>query len=233
MKKYIAIILAVVVIITMTFALSACKKDESADLKTKVVTNEAGEVVTDENGNQVTEKMNITEDIPDDKDDTDVVKPGPAASSDTTVSKKEKDSKKSSKKAGKTTTNSSGKPTAKTTTKKDTTTKKETTTAKPKKRKVSVTVNLPYYNNETHEMTVWYKVLGEDKEYTKLDPQDVVLNNTSVEVDLGKLKGDVRVVVKLNGMPNISDNKVTIKSNETHGQITIVTGIEMLDGGMD
>lgn len=224
MKKYAAIILTAVVVFTMTFALSACKKDEPVDeVITKVVTNEAGEAVTDENGNVVTEVA----DAVDGSDDADEATTATTDSGKST-SEAEKSSKNTTAKKGEKTSKANGKTTAKKTTKKQTTTKKETTT-KPKRRKVSVTINIPYYEDEVHEMTVWYKVLGKDKEYTALKPQDVKFSNSSIDVELGKLKGDVRVVVKFDGIDNISNNMVTIKSDKSHGEISIVTGIERLE----
>lgn len=240
-KKYVAIIVAVILILSIIAGIAVYKKGQTnkpEDVETmiSVVTDESGEAVTDDKGRNVTEIVTVTKDVPDYEDDTDDTKPSPYTSngSDKSTKKNEKTDKDTPTKAGEKTTKSKDKTTKNGTTKKTTTTttKKETTT-KPKKRKVTVRINIPYYDSINREMTVYYKILGEDKEYTALDPIDIVMNNSYVDVDLGRLKGDVRVVVKISGMSNISDNKVTIKADKNYGEITIVTGIEKIDGGMD
>ncbi len=222
MKKTMSVLLAVIAVLTMTLSLASCSKKEYTDTpvdaqaSTEIVTDENGETVTDENGKVVTKEITSS-----------------AENNTTEKNGKEETTEKKTEKSDKTTKASTGKTTEKSTAKKTTTsTTKLTTTEKPKKREVTVTVQLPYYNNETHDMTVYYK-LPKDEKYTKLEPQEVVLDGSEVKVKLGKLKGDVKVIVKLSDMNNISDNTATVKSNENSCKIVIVTGIEMLDGGMD
>ncbi|MGN0521153.1 MAG: hypothetical protein ACI4IQ_00800 [Eubacterium sp.] len=124
--------------------------------------------------------------------------------------------------------------TNKATTKAQTTTEKETTTqttTKSKRREIKVNVKLPFYNNIESEITVSYRVVG-DKNYKELDSETVVLDGTTVKTySLGKLKGDVEVIVKLSGV-DITGNTITVPASDEDQEVEITpaTGIEVMNG---
>lgn len=129
-------------------------------------------------------------------------------------------------------------------TKTTTTTTTQTTTEKPKKREVSVEVVLPYYNDQKTKLSVRYKAEG-DKEYSILkieDPSDkkneleyeeVTLDGKTVKkYSLGKLKGEVKVVVYFSGM-DIMQNSAVIAADESSVKISPSTGIAVIEGESD
>lgn len=125
-----------------------------------------------------------------------------------------------------------------------TTTTTQTTTEKPKKREVSVEVVLPYYNDQKTKLSVRYKA-EDDKEYSILkieDPSDkkneleyeeVTLDGKTVKkYSLGKLKGEVKVVVYFSGM-DIMQNSAVIAADESSVKISPATGIAVIEGEAD
>lgn len=234
MKK----VISVSMIFVLMFAFAACSSKEYIDVP---VTDENGQTVTDENGEVVTERVK-----------------GEAASS-STDSKKADDSTQASdgqttggnsssnnSSDGKDTTSGSSnadnteKTTAKKTTEKTTakpTTTEKTTAVKSKKRDIEVTVNLPFYNNKETELTVFYKVDG-DKKYTELKTEEIILDgkskNKTREYTIENIKGDVIIYVEFKDI-TISQNSVTVPagSEDVKVEISPVTGIEIMDGGMD
>lgn len=223
--------MAVTVLATVTVSFSACSKKEYKDtVVTEIVTDKDGKQVTDKDGKPVTEVVSTTANSGN-SDSTSQKASSGASEKDTTEKTTQKNGKTTEKKTEKKDTTKKENKNDEKTTKKNTTTK-PSTTAKPKKRAVTVTVKLPYYRNETHDLTVWYK-LPDDKEYTKGDPQEVVLDGGEVTVKLGKLKGDVKVIVRIDGIKSLSQNKGTISASEDNIVIRPATGIEMMDGGLD
>lgn len=260
MKKF----LAVIMIAAIIFTFSACSSKEYEDTVVTIpVTDENGEAVTDENGEAVTETVKSTEQDADaqDGETTDGETTEKASGSKTTAkssgsktTKKSGSSTTTKKNSSKTTssansgtgsTASSGtatqQTTAKSTTSKTTTT--EATTEKHKKREVSVTVKLPFYNKQTTQLSIRYKV-DDDKTYTYLefeDPTDkkkkvtydtVTLDGeTEKTYELGKLKGDVTVVIEMTDV-KITGNgdTVTIPYNESSATLKPYMGIEILQG---
>lgn len=221
MKKIIAALLAVVMIMTVAFAFASCSSKKYTDKEATIpVTDENGETVTDEQGKVVTEVS------------TESGKAG-NASSTVSASKANASSKASSTKKNETTTD-----------KKETTTK-ETTTEKPEKREVIVRVQLPNSSDlKQAKLTIKYKT-EKDKEYKTLkidDPNDkknqldyevVKLDGKTVKkYSLGKIKGDVKVKVSISGV-ELTGNAATIKSNENSVTISPASGIDIALGKKD
>lgn len=248
MKK----IIAVLMVIAMLFAFASCSSKKYKDTVVTIpVTDENGEQVTDKDGKPVTEVVSIDEDGS--KDASDATDKADASKNEADKSTTAKQSDKTTKKSEKSTTSKKGEATtgkesqsSKTTEKKETTkstTKKttESTTKKPEKREVKVKVVLPYYNDIESELTVKYKVEGDD-DYKKLKFEDqknplkrndydvVRLDGKTVkEYSLGKYKGSVKVKIELSGV-SLSSNVVVIDAYSDNAEITPATGIEMIDG---
>lgn len=227
MKKIIAALLAVVMIMTVAFAFASCSSKKYTDKEVTIpVTDENGETVTDDQGKVVTEVS------------TEPGKDG-NASSTVSVSKGNASSKASSTKKAEI-----AKKNETTTDKKETTTK-ETTTEKPEKREVIVRVQLPNSSDlKQAKLTIKYKT-EKDKEYKTLkidDPNDkknqldyevVKLDGKTVKkYSLGKIKGDVKVKVSISGV-ELTGNAATIKSNENSVTIAPASGIDIAIGKKD
>ena len=227
MKKIIAALLAVVMIMTVAFAFASCSSKKYTDKEVTIpVTDENGETVTDEQGKVVTEVS------------TESGKDG-NTSSTVSASKTNAYSKASSTKKAETTKKNEA-----TTDKKETTTK-ETTTEKPEKREVIVRVQLPNSSDlKQAKLTIKYKT-EKDKEYKTLkidDPNDkknqldyevVKLDGKTVKkYSLGKIKGDVKVKVSISGV-ELTGNTATIKSNENSVTIAPASGIDIAIGKKD
>lgn len=205
LKKVISVLLVVV----MIFAFAACKSKSNGPEAIEV-TDENGQAVTDANGNPVTESVEI-EDVDNESSQSEgTASQGGSGSAGSEDANSGDDNAQEAK---------------------TTTSAKETTEAK--KRDVSVTVKLPFKNDEKSVMTVLYRTNG-DTEYTKLDPIDVTLSGQEETVELGNFKGPVRVIVYLSGVdvaPN--SNVVTIGSAYSNAVIEPKIGIEIADGGWD
>lgn len=227
MKKIIAALLAVVMIMTVAFAFASCSSKKYTDKEVTIpVTDENGETVTDEQGKVVTEVSTKSG-----KDGN--------ASSTVSASKTNASSKASSTKKAEI-----AKKNETTTDKKETTTK-ETTTEKPEKREVIVRVQLPNSSDlKQAKLTIKYKT-EKDKEYKTLkidDPNDkknqldyevVKLDGKTVKkYSLGKIKGDVKVKVSISGV-ELTGNTTTIKSNENSVTIAPASGIDIAIGKKD
>lgn len=227
MKKIIAALLAVVMIMTVAFAFASCSSKKYTDKEVTIpVTDENGETVTDEQGKVVTEVS------------TESGKDG-NASSTASASKTNASTKASSTKKAEI-----AKKNETTTDKKETTTK-ETTTEKPEKREVIVRVQLPNSSDlKQAKLTIKYKT-EKDKEYKTLkidDPNDkknqldyevVKLDGKTVKkYSLGKIKGDVKVKVSISGV-ELTGNAATIKSNENSVTIAPASGIDIAIGKKD
>lgn len=252
MKK----IIAVLMVIAMLFAFASCSSKKYKDTVVTIpVTDENGEQVTDKDGNPVTEIVSIDED--DSKDASDKTDKADASKNEADKSTTAKQSDKTTKKSEKSTTSKKGeaangkesqsskttekKETTKSTTKKTTEKTTESTTKKPEKREVKVKVVLPYYNDIESELTVKFKVEGDDNYKTlkfadkdnplKRNDYDVVRldGKTVKEYSLGEYKGSVKVKIELSGV-SLSSNVVVIDAYSKNAEITPATGIEMIDG---
>lgn len=243
MKKIIAALLAVVMIMTVAFAFASCSSKKYTDKEVTIpVTDENGETVTDEQGKVVTEVSTESG-----KDGNSASKAN--ASSKASSTKKNETAKankedKTTKKASSTKKAEIAKKNESTTDKKETTTK-ETTTEKPEKREVIVRVQLPNSSDlKQAKLTIKYKT-DKDKEYKTLkidDPNDkknqldyevVKLDGKTVKkYSLGKIKGDVKVKVSISGV-ELTGNAATIKSNENSVTIAPASGIDIAIGEKD
>lgn len=243
MKKIIAVLLAVVMIMTVAFAFASCSSKKYTDKEVTIpVTDENGETVTDEQGKVVTEVSTESG-----KDGNSASKAN--ASSKASSTKKNETAKankedKTTKKASSTKKAEISKKNEATTDKKETTTK-ETTTEKPEKREVIVRVQLPNSSDlKQAKLTIKYKT-DKDKEYKTLkidDPNDkknqldyevVKLDGKTVKkYSLGKIKGDVKVKVSISGV-ELTGNAATIKSNENSVTIAPASGIDIAIGEKD
>lgn len=233
MKKIIAALLAVVMIMTVAFAFASCSSKKYTDKEVTIpVTDENGETVTDEQGKVVTEVS------------TESGKDGNASSTKKNETAKANKEDKTTKKASSTKKAEIAKKNETTTDKKETTTK-ETTTEKPEKREVIVRVQLPNSSDlKQAKLTIKYKT-EKDKEYKTLkidDPNDkknqldyevVKLDGKTVKkYSLGKIKGDVKVKVSISGV-ELTGNAATIKSNENSVTIAPASGIDIAIGKKD
>lgn len=255
MKK----ILAVLMVISIIFVFAGCSSKEYKDTVVTIpVTDENGKEVTDEAGKVVTEVVTERETdgtssgsssdnktVTDDKTSTTV-----KTNSKTTTKKnssKTTTTKNNGSSAEKTTTENNGSSAEKTTTADNKTDNKTTssttaaTTEKPKNRKVSVSIVLPYYNDKETKLSVRFRAAG-DKEYTKLeleDPADkknklpyetVKLDGKTVKTyELGEMKGDVTVRIDMTGV-DVSNEVLVIPADESTGEMKPVTGIEIMQG---
>lgn len=226
----VSIIAVIVVVAAIIFAVkgSNSKEEYTDTVVTEVVTDENGETVTDENGDAVT--VVVTEKVTDKDGETVTDNNGNAVTEKvttktTTTAANNNDSgnnSNSSNNSGNNNNNDS-----------DNDDDDDDDDEKPKSRKVTVDVVLPYYNKQETEITVSYRVVG-DKDYKKLDPVKVKLDKTGKKesFDLGKLKGDVEVVVSFSGI-TISENSIVISAKDDSGEIKPVTGIEIIEGQDD
>ena len=252
MKK---VIISISLIMAVILVFTACKSAKYVDTPATIpVTDENGVAVTDKNGEVVTEVVTVAVTDENGKEVTDkdgkvvtevVIVGDNTQPSDQSGSAENKTSNGASQNSGSNSGSAGGSDgsnngsdkgtttTKQTTTKKPTTTTKPTTTAKAKKRDVTITVNLPYYNGDTTELTLYYRVEG-DKKDTKLETRTVVLNNKQKEIfKIEDVKGEVYAYIELEGISVASySNSVTISAGDKEGSITPVTGIEIIDGGM-
>lgn len=229
MKKIIAALLAVVMIMTVAFAFASCSSKKYTDKEVTIpVTDENGETVTDEQGKVVTEVS---------------TKSGKDGNASSTVSASKTNA---SSKASSTKKNESAKANKEDkTTKKASSTKKAEIAKKNEKREVIVRVQLPNSSDlKQAKLTIKYKT-EKDKEYKTLkidDPNDkknqldyevVKLDGKTVKkYSLGKIKGDVKVKVSISGV-ELTGNTTTIKSNENSVTIAPASGIDIAIGKKD
>ena len=235
MKK----VISVSMVVAILFAFTACSSAEYVDTPVTVaVTDEDGKEVTDKDGKVVTEVVsegnsstagNNTTAASDSKKDS---------NSSTAAKNENSTTKASSDKTEEGTTNTVDKTTTATTAKNETTaTTKVTTTEKPteksKKRDITITVNLPYYNEQKTELTLFYKVDG-DKKYTTLETREVTLDSSNKKeiFKIKNVKGDVLVYAEFKDI-TATHNSITIPagSKDVKETITPVTGMEIMDGG--
>ncbi len=229
MKK----IIAVLIVLSIVLAFAGCKSKEYTETVVTIpVTDENGEPVTDKDGNVVTEVSTEAESSTkgSGKEDT---KP-----SSTTAGGKEETSKGNS---GNNNNNSNSNNNSTTTTQNSTTkpTSKETTKpteapTKSKKRNIHLIVNVPTYTPVDTKLTIQYRVEG-DKKFKELTKEDVKLGDAfTKEYDIKSIKGAVEFIITIDGV-DITNNKFTVESSDkdqTH-EITLVTGIEVMEGGWD
>ena len=227
MKKIIAALLAVVMIMTVAFAFASCSSKKYTDKEATIpVTDENGETVTDEQGKVVTEVS------------TESGKDG-NSSSTVSASKANAFSKASSTKKNETAKAN----------KEDKTTKKASSTKKAKatKKNEATTDKKELHNSsdlKQAKLSIKYKT-EKDKEYKTLkidDPNDkknqldyevVKLDGKTVKkYSLGKIKGDVKVKVSISGV-ELTGNTTTIKSNENSVTIAPASGIDIAIGKKD
>jgi hypothetical protein len=260
---------------------TAVVTDENGEAVTKENGEVVIELVTDENGETVTQRQEATS-TPSTAQGESVTAPGTTAASqngttaksggkegetkessadknkkddgkkESTTTEKSKDNKKDTTKASQ--KESTTKKGDKTTTKATTTT--ETTTEKIKPRKCSVTIKIPYINNENAKLVVIYKdekmkqfkrvehvlkdkngkeVIRDGKKVIK-DYYDITLGGQSptIKLDDKKLKGTVKVKIKIDDAEGkelgLQDNEGEIPETENTCTIVPVYGIEILNG---
>lgn len=231
MKKVISASMAIVILLSF----AACSSAEYTDTPVTVaVTDENGEEVTDKDGKAVTEIVEESSQA-DSQDESTASNSGGSNASDSSDSGNSSDSGSSSggnanTQGGSNTASGGGSAGSDSTTKKSAS-DSTTTTAAPKKRDIDVTVNLPYFNEIETELTVFYKVDG-DKKYTKLETEEVVLDKVKKKTyTIKKVKGEVTVYVELKDISATQCDAI-VKADETRVTISPVTGIEVLDGGL-
>lgn len=230
MKKIIALLMAV----SIVFAFTACSSKQYKDTEATVpATDSSGVTVTDKNGDTVSEKSESESSTSSSK--TTAKSSTKADSSKTT--KAEKTNEKSSK--SKETTTKKGNKTKNSltsTTKAQSSTDKQTTTQKPKKRDIKVTVVLPYYNDEDAKLSLNYTLDGKKPESFVSDEKVTLDGKTTKTYTIKNVKGDVLIRADLKGFSaanNVSNNKVSVKSDETSVTIKPLTGIGIADGEDD
>lgn len=226
MKK----IIAVLMVLSIVLAFAGCKSKEYSETAVTIpVTDENGEPVTDKDGNVVTEVS--TEAQGSGKEDTKQSSTAAGSLQETT-----KPNNGNNGSADNTTKNNSGnnsndttvKPTA------QTTTKPTEAPTKSKKRDIHLTVNVPTYTPLDTKLTVQYRVEG-DKKFKELAKEDVTLGTAfTKEYDIKNVKGAVEFIITIDNV-GVTNNKFTLEASDkdqTH-EITLVTGIEVIDVEMD
>lgn len=226
MKK----IIAALMVLSIVLAFAGCKSKEYKETVVTIpVTDENGENVTDKDGNVVTE-------ISTEAQSNSESSKADGKQQSTASGNKNDTTKKSSGSTNNTTTkknNSSGGNSADKTTEKPDVKPTEAPT-KSKKRDIKLIVNFPSYTPLDTVMTVKYRVEGE-KKFEELKKEDVKLGSAfTKEYDLKNVKGAVEFIITVDKV-DVTNNKFTVEAsdkNQTH-EITLVTGIEVMDGGMD
>lgn len=214
MKKIIAALLAVVMIMTVAFAFASCSSKKYTDKEVTIpVTDENGETVTDEQGKVVTEVS---------------TKSGKDGNASSTVSASK--------------TNASSK--ASSTKKNETTTKETTTEKPEKRevivrvqlpnssdlKQAKLTIK---YKTEKDKEYKTLKIDDPNDKKNQLDYEVVKLDGKTVKkYSLGKIKGDVKVKVSISGV-ELTGNTTTIKSNENSVTIAPASGIDIAIGKKD
>lgn len=214
MKKIIAALLAVVMIMTVAFAFASCSSKKYTDKEVTIpVTDENGETVTDEQGKVVTEVSTES---------------GKDGNTSSTVSASK--------------TNASSK--ASSTDKKETTTKETTTEKPEKRevivrvqlpnssdlKQAKLTIK---YKTEKDKEYKTLKIDDPNDKKNQLDYEVVKLDGKTVKkYSLGKIKGDVKVKVSISGV-ELTGNTATIKSNENSVTIAPASGIDIAIGKKD
>lgn len=246
MKK----VISVSMVIAMIFALSACSAAEYTETPVTVaVTDENGEVVTDAQGNTVTEV--VTDESGNAKTETKkniTVKEGKTTTTEKSNGQNNDNNSGNGSNNGGNNGNSGdnnnngnnqgGNGSNNNTTGKDDTTKP---TEKPKKRDVTINVVLPFYNGVDTNLTLFYSVDG-GKE-TELETRAVKLENDNFGKNIIEkfviedVKGEIDAYIVFKDKDvAITKNSVKVEAtgdNSQEGTIKPVTGIEIMDGGMD
>lgn len=227
MKK----IIAVLMVLTIVLAFAGCKSKEYQDTVVTIpVTDENGETVTDKDGNVVTEvsteaqsssessKTGSTQQSASKNDKNDTTKANSGGGQNNTTQKNDNSGGN----------NGTTKPTS------NSTTKPTEAPTKSKKRDIHLVVNVPTYTPLDTEMVIQYRVEG-DKKFEELTKEDVKLGTVfTKEYDLKNVKGAVEFIITIDGV-GITNNKFTVEASDrdqTH-EITLVTGIEVVEGGWD
>ncbi|MDE5973263.1 MAG: hypothetical protein K2G73_01185 [Eubacterium sp.] len=227
MKK----IIAVLMVLSIVLAFAGCKSKEYKDTVVTIpVTDENGETVTDKDGNVVTEisteaqsssessKTGSTQQSASKNDKNNTTKANSGGGQNNTTQKNDNSGGN----------NGTTKPTA------NSTTKPTEAPTKSKKRDIHLVVNVPTYTPLDTEMVIQYRVEGE-KKFKELTKEDVKLGTAfTKEYDIKNVKGAVEFIITIDGV-GITNNKFTVEASDrdqTH-EITLVTGIEVMDGGMD
>lgn len=239
MKK----IIAVLMVLSVVLAFAGCKSKEYQDTVVTIpVTDENGETVTDKDGKVVTEistEAQISTKGSDSKDSTKQSSAAAANGSSETTKQNSggnaTENKNNSNNSGNSNNNNSNnggsgnteKPTV------QTTTKPTEAPTKSKKRDIHLVVHFPTYTPSEAEMVVKYRVDGGKFEELAKDKVQIGEAFTK-EYDLKKVKGAVEFIITV-GDIDVTNNRFTVESSDkdqTH-EITLVTGIEVVEGGWD
>lgn len=227
MKK----IIAVLMVLSIILVFAGCKSKEYKDTVVTIpVTDENGETVTDEDGNVVTEvsteAQNNSENSKADGKQQSASKTDKNGTTKANSGGGQNDTTQKNNNGG--SNNGTTKPTA------NSTTKPAEAPTKSKKRDIQLIVNVPTYTPLDTEMVIQYRVEGE-KKFEELTKEDVKLGTAfTKEYDLKNVKGAVEFIITIDGV-GVTNNKFTVEASDrdqTH-EITLVTGIEVMDGGMD
>lgn len=226
MKK----IIAVLMVLTIVLAFAGCKSKEYQDTVVTIpVTDENGETVTDKDGNVVTEvsteaQGNSESSTADEKQQSDSKDNKNETTKSNADDKEDTTEKKNNGSGGSGTTKPTG----------NSTTKPTEAPTKSKKRDIHLVVNVPTYTPLDTEMVIQYRVEG-DKKFEELTKEDVKLGTAfTKEYDIKNVKGAVEFIITIDGV-GITNNKFTVEASDrdqTH-EITLVTGIEVVEGGWD
>lgn len=221
MKKIIAVLMAA----AMLLAFAACSKTDYKDtVVTEIVTDEAGQAVTDTEGSTVTRVVEKTTEQ-NDKSETS----GSTAAKESTTKKTANGKDKTTKKES---------TTKKTTKKNQTTTKLDgkvptaapaitTTTTAPANRKIKVSVQLPQNSSQPDELTIYINKKEVKKAKVKLDSSTYTFTTES------KYQGDVKVSVSLkNYSITEASASCTVKKGQDTAKMSLLR-LEYLEGEDD
>ena len=228
MKK----IIAVLMVLSIVLAFAGCKSKEYKETVVTIpVTDENGENVTDKDGNVVTE-ISTEAQSSSESSQADGKQQSTASGNKNDTTKKSAGSGNNNATTTKKNNNSGGNSETKPTEKPAS--KPTEAPTKSKKRDIKLIVNFPSYTPLDTVMTVKYRVDGE-KKFEELKKEDVKLGSAfTKEYELKNIKGAVEFVITVDKV-DITNNKFIVEASDkdqTH-EITLVTGIEVMDGGMD
>lgn len=209
-------VVAAAAVAAIIFALSSDKTDKHKD-------NEVVVAVTDENGNEVTDSQGRV-----------VTEVSSNTNGNTTSGSNAAQSQSQSQGSGGSSGNSSAGDNSVTseTTKKAVNNKQEETS-----RKIRLAVTFPYYDGKETAVKIEYKLaLQSNNKYKTLNIKDnkIVLDSKKEQVYTidESLKGDVNIRITLDGI-ELHQNDFVVKGSESQAKISLYSGMEKMDGGMD
>lgn len=211
-------VVAAAAVVAIIFALSSDKTDKHKD-------NEVVVAVTDENGNEVTDSQGRVVTEVSSNTDGNTTSGSNAAQSQSQSQSQGPGGSSGNSSAGDNSVTSE-------TTKKAANNKQEETS-----RKIRLAVTFPYYDGKETAVKIEYKLASQsNNKYKTLNIKDnkIVLDSKKEQVYTidESLKGDVNIRITLDGI-ELHQNDFVVKGSESQAKISLYSGMEKMDGGMD